>query len=187
MTDIKTVSKLLSNSYKGDKIADSIEGNTLDKDLSGQRVQVYKNDITGKAYVVHRGTQDIQDVFTDARLFLGDKSSERFKHSKRIQQEAMKKYGANNVTTLGHSLGGTIGEKVGRKSENIITLNKPVNITDAFSIRVPKNQIDYKTQNDPTSVLRGFQKGKKPTVIKSTTKNPLTEHRVNVINRLVKF
>ena len=42
----------------------------------------------------------------------------------KIQKQAEQKYGANNITTMGHSLGGRIAEKVGKKSAQIITYNK---------------------------------------------------------------
>ncbi len=184
--EVKTIGKLLSNSYK-DNQARVIDGFSRDDELSGKRAQVYKNDLTGQAYVVHRGTQGIQDVVTDVKLAFGDKSGKRFKHAQKIQNQANEKFGNENITTLGHSLGASIAEKVGKSTGKIITLNKPVNISDSISVKVPMKQIDIKTQNDPVSILRGFQKGKKPTVIKSLSKNPLTEHKVNVINRLIKF
>ena len=63
-------------------------------------------------------------------------------------------------------------------------MNKPVNITDALFTRVPKSQTDIRTQYDPVSFLRPFQRGSKVETIKSTTKNPLKEHKTSVLGRL---
>jgi hypothetical protein len=65
---------------------------------------------------------------------------------------------------------------VGGKSK-ITTLNKPVGLHNVNK-KVKKNQQDIKTSFDPISVFRPLQKGKKATVIKSKTWNPLKEHSV---------
>lgn len=180
---ITTFSKLLSNSYKGDKKLNEIDGLQMDKSLSGNRAQVY-TDANGKAYVVHRGTQGIQDIWTDMKLAFGDKSGKRFKYAKEIEDKAVKKYGAENITTLGHSLGASVAEKVGKDTAQVVTLNKPVNINDMVSYKVPKNQFDFKTQNDPVSFLRQFQGGQKATNIESKSYNPLKEHTTSTLLRL---
>ncbi len=87
--EVKTIGKLLSNSYK-DNQARVIDGFSRDDELSGKRAQVYKNDLTGQAYVVHRGTQGIQDVVTDVKLAFGDKSGKRFKHAQKYKIKQMK-------------------------------------------------------------------------------------------------
>lgn len=180
----KTIKTLLDNSYRGDDKLSVIDGYQMDPELSGNRAQVYYNNITGKAYVVHRGTQGIHDIATDVRLALGDKSSERFAHGRKIQKAAGLKYGPNNITTIGHSLGGSIAERVGGKSERVITLNKPVTPLDLYTT-VKQNQQDIRASLDPVSLLRPYQKGKKAKVIESTTNNPLVEHRLSVMNRLL--
>jgi len=176
------VKNLLSKSY--DKKQSSYGDYHLDKELSGQRVQVYWNSKIGKAVVVHRGTAGVQDMITDVRYTFGDKSGKRFKHSKNIQQLANEKYGADNVITLGHSLGSVLGETaVKGKDQELITLNKPVGLAD-IGRTVPKNQTDVKTGLDPVSFLRGTQRGNKATVINSKTYNPLTEHSTDTLDRI---
>lgn len=179
---IGDVKKLLKSSYNK---PDDVNGYTLDKSLSGKRVQVY-TDENGKAYVVHRGTQGVQDVLTDVKMAFGNvKGQKRFKHAKKIQKEAEKKYGANNVATLGHSLGAKIAEEVGKDSNEIITYNKPTLPLDIIKGKeLPDKQFDIRTSRDPISILQPFQKGSADLVIKSTTLNPLTEHTTDALGRV---
>ena len=182
MVDLNTprFGQLLENSYNDKQ--KNIDGYLIDEKLSGKRAQVYTND-KGEATVVHRGTKGIQDVITDGRLFFGDKSNKRFQHGKRIQKEAEAKYGKDNVTTIGHSLGATIAEKVGNKTKNIITYNKPVVISD-INKKISKNQTDIKQSLDPVSLLRGFQRGNEAVVLKSKTYNPFKEHSSTTARRI---
>jgi hypothetical protein len=175
--EIQPLKDLLSNSYKDkDKQDAQINGLIRDDSLSGKRTQVYVNPLTNEATVSHRGTSGIHDVFTDVALSVGLlKNTKRYKHANKIQKQAEKKYDVTN--TIGHSLGAGIAEEVGKKSK-ITTLNKPVGVHNVNK-RVKKNQKDIKTSFDPISVFRPFQKGKKATVIKSKTWNPLKEHSIN--------
>lgn len=178
---IGDVKNLLTNSYK-DKPND-INGYTLDKSLSGKRVQVYI-DKNGKAYVVHRGTNSIQDIMTDIKMTFGNiKGQKRFKHAEKIQKEAEKKYGADNVVTLGHSLGSRIAEEVGKKSKEIITYNKPTLPLDIFK-KLPNKQYDIRTTIDPVSILQPLQRGSADLTIPSKTINPFKEHSIDALNRL---
>lgn len=177
------VKRLLNNSYN-DKPSD-VDGFTLDKSLSGKRVQVY-TDENGKAYVVHRGTQGFKDIITDVKMIFGNlKSQKRYKHAKKIQEEAENKYGANNVVTLGHSLGAAIAERVGDSSKEIITFNKPTLPSDLITKKkLDDKQFDIRTARDPVSILQPFQKGSADLVIDSKSLNPLEEHTVAALDRV---
>ena len=157
----------------------------VDRTLSGQRVQVYHNPDTNKAVVVHRGSYSIQDWRTNVLALFGYKGK-RYNHSKTIQDKAEAKYGKENITTLGHSLGARLAEQLGRDTSEVITLNKPTYPNDILkSDKVPDNQTDVKSSSDPVSILRGKQKGNNPIVIPSKIiANPVTEHSVNVLERL---
>ena len=179
------ISALLKKSYNSKNPAD-VGDYKVDKELSGQRVQVYTKN--GKAYVVHRGTASAKDWMTNASLLVGFKGK-RFKHARDIQNKAVAKYGAQNITTLGHSLGAYIGEQLGadkNKSAETITLNKAT-LPSQIGKKIKSNQTDIKTRADPVSVLNKLQRGhKKRTVtIKSNLiNNPLKEHSVDVLDRL---
>lgn len=180
---IGDVKKLLKSSYN--KKPSDINGFKIDKSLSGERVQVY-TDKDGRAYVVHRGTQGFQDVLTDVKMLFGKtKSQKRFKHAEKIQREAEAKYGAENVSTLGHSLGARVAEEVGKRGKEIITYNKPTLPVDLITQKkLPDKQFDIRTSRDPVSILQPFQKGSADLVIPSKSLNPLVEHTTDALGRV---
>jgi hypothetical protein len=155
---------------------------TVDKDLSGKRVKVYHNPETKQTVVSHRGTANMKDWLTDAGMTFGYEGGKRFKHSKKVQKKAEKKYGTENLTTVGHSLGARLAEKYGQKGNEVITLNKPI-IPKTFGKKISEKQYDIRTENDPVSALHSLQKNEKMKTIKSDTYNPLTEHGVDVLKR----
>lgn len=161
----------------------NIDGYNLDKSLSGSRVQVYHNPTTNKSVVVHRGTQGAKDMANDLYYSLGGKveNTERFKHAQKIQTQAENKYGAGNITTLGHSLGAKISSTVGQNSSQIINYNKAVSPLDALK-KTSGKEINIRTSNDPVSAL--LPKNKNTITIPSRSKNPLTEHSTNALGRL---
>lgn len=180
---VKDIRSLLSKSYK--KKPSDHNQYTVDKELSGQRVQVYIDPATNKSIVVHRGTSSLQDWGTNLAMTLGVKGK-RYKHAKRIQDEAEKKYGKENIITMGHSQGARWAELLGRDTSEVITLNKPTLPLDLLKKdKVPKNQTDIKSQYDPVSVLRRLQKGNKAEIIKGNViNNPLEEHSVDILGKL---
>ena len=115
---IGDIQGLLKQSYRSTLM--DYKNYTVDKELSGKRVQVYKQNNSPNAVVVHRGTNSIQDVANDLKyLLLGYdiSNSKRAKHSQEIQRKAEQKYGAKNVSTLGHSLGSKLASLVGSNSK----------------------------------------------------------------------
>lgn len=179
--ELGLVKNLLDNSYKKPQAqAKEVNGYFRDDSLSGQRAQVYYNPESKKVIVSHRGTASPQDVLTDVKMIFGNKTGERFKHGRNIQRQAEEKYGAENITTVGHSLGGTIAERVGKKSGKIVTLNKPVTPFDIAYSKVSEKQQDIKTRKDPVSILRKFQKGRKEKVIAGPD-NPIEAHKLSGI------
>ena len=180
-TRVGTIQKLLKRSYTGSE--KDLNGYAIDKDLSGKRVQVYKDKTGDDAFVVHRGTQSPKDLATDLYYaFGGDlKNTDRYKQAEKIQKEAEMKYGAKNITTVGHSLGSMLGSAVGKDSKQIISYNKGVSPFDAFK-KQPKNEINIKTALDPVSAL--LRKDDKTIVIPSRTLDPFKEHGLDALSRL---
>ena len=174
--------QMLLNSSYDDDIKDT-QNYIVDKDLSNLTTRVYKrNNDKNDVFVVHRGSKDIQDVI-DNYTYIKQTyyNNKRLDKARKIQQEAQEKYGSMNITTLGHSKGAYYAEQLGQDSKDIITLNKPVHLSDVFK-RVPMNQTDIKTTYDPVSVLRPYQKGNKPYIIESKTMNILKEHTTGVLD-----
>ena len=175
---------LLSKSYS--KNPSSYRDYELDPELSGQRVQVYKKRGTNEAFVVHRGSQGIQDWGNDLKSFLGYdiSKSNRFKHADDIQKKAEQKYGKENVSTLGHSLGSKIASEVGKDSKEVINLNKYVPPKDVVK-PIRSNEYNIRTAADPASLLLPIEtKNSKIFTIPSRSLNPLKEHSVDTLDRL---
>jgi hypothetical protein len=180
-TEIKNLLKL---SY--DKRLVSYKNFKLDPTLSGQRVKVYYNDKLGKAIVVHRGTQGVQDMVTDAKSALGFDESNRIKYAEEIQNKAQKKYGADNIISLGHSLGAHINSVVSPDNQTQINLNRPV-MPATINKKKGKKQVDIYHQYDLVSLLKSYEnKNGKEVVIKndSSPLNILQNHATDVLNTL---
>ena len=157
---------------------------TLDKELSGKRVQVYKKNNSPQTIVVHRGTEGIQDMGNDLKYVLGFdiSKSKRAKYSQNIQKKAEEKYGAQNVSTLGHSLGAKLALQVGANSKEIINLNKAVSPADSLT-KVKPNEYNIRSSKDIVSTLLPVQ-NKSLTIDSPLFSNVLEEHKTDVLNRL---
>jgi hypothetical protein len=175
--------EFLKNSYSKNQKS-NIDGYKRDESLSGQRVQVYNNPLTNDAYVVHRGTQGLQDILTDFKLAFFPKlylSSTRFNHAQDIQQQAEKKYGKDHITTLGHSLGAKLTSDVGSNSKELITYNKPILPYDMLN-QTKGNETSIRTKLDPVSVLGSFNPNIKQ--VSTKTINPITAHNLDQLDNI---
>lgn len=106
-------SKLSDEVYKSKEKRTDRDGYKEDKSLSKEKSSVYVKD--GKAVVAVRGTSDLRDIGTDALVALGvSKKGKRYKKEKQLVKEAIDKYGKDNVSVSGHSLGGTIARDLSR-------------------------------------------------------------------------
>lgn len=180
---IQTLKKVLKSSYKSGKLSDS--NLVVNPKLTGKRVQVYYDPKTKKAIVSHRGSASLKDwVVTNVGMALGYEGGNRFRHAKKIQKEAEKIYGVENVTTVGHSLGGRIAEKVGKKSNKIITYNKATTIRSLLE-PTQSNQTDIRTTGDIVSHLSKYQKKRGSTITIPSTRNPIQAHNTNQLNSII--
>jgi predicted esterase YcpF (UPF0227 family) len=174
----RNLQSMLANTY--DKKGKNIDGFELDKNLSGKRTKVWYNPETNQSVVGHRGTANAKDWITDARMAYGNETNNRFKHAKKIQKKAEAKYGQENISTIGHSLGGRLAEKYGKNTNEVITVNKAV-IPKTMFDKVQSNQYDVRSSRDVVSALP--QRNKKLSTIKADSWNPLTEHKTEVLLR----
>jgi len=80
-----------------------------DESLSNDKNRVYKDNTTGKAFVLYPGTKDKRDVMTDIAIGLGgfwnpiQNLTPRFREAKRVANKVKQKYGSEKVTAIGHS------------------------------------------------------------------------------------
>jgi hypothetical protein len=176
--DLKTI---LHKSY--DKKQSNHNDFIIDRNLSGRRAQVYHNPKTNQVVISHRGTDSLQDWLTNLRVgLLNDKSSERFKHAKRIQDEAHKKYGDKEYVTVGHSLGKNIAETVANKNDEVIGYNGYTTPYDLLK-KENKKHHNVRTSKDVASALLTVNNNNL-TTIKSRTNDILTNHNIDQLDYL---
>lgn len=180
---VKDLNALLKDTYsKGGNVNDYM----IDNSISTKTSKVYVNPKTGSVVVGHRGTEGLFDWGNNLVYAFGGKTAyeltPRFKEAKAVQLRAEKKYGAKNITTIGHSQGGLQAEMLGKNSKEIITLNKA---TRPFSGATAANQYDVRSSRDIVSALNPFgSKDNRAIEIKGETLNPLEEHSTDVLKRL---
>lgn len=180
-------SKLIKSSYLGNNNAQKLVGKKyrLDNDLSNREQKVYL-DRQNRPKVVFTGTRKFQDVLDDGLLAVGlEGLSHRFRQSKRLIDKVEKKYPNKKITTLGHSLGGSLAEYAG--GDKVITFDKGVGI-GTVGKTIKNNQTDVRTNTDPVSFLKFTQKGGKSINIPNTTYiNPLYAHDTKHLDKLNKY
>ena len=172
----------LKNSYSKNQQS-NLHGFKRDDSLSGNRVQVYNNPSTHDTYVIHRGTDGLQDILTDFKLAFFPKLymvSTRFNHAKNIQTQAENKYGKEKITTLGHSLGARLTSDVGGNSKELITYNKPILPYDTQQLK--KNETSIRTKLDPVSVLGSLNPNIKQ--VSTKTIRPLIAHNLDQLDNI---
>jgi hypothetical protein len=188
---INHIKKMLKASYNGQSIGiggkgenppapERIDDFILDKQLSGQYGVVYFNPRTGQSVVVHRGTKEAMDWTNNAMYALGMyKYTNRYKTGLQMQRKAEKKYGAKNITTLGHSQSAELARQLGQNTKEIITLNP------AYKGEKPlKNEYNIRSSGDVVSAgLWGTKRGH-DLIIPAKTFNPLTEHMIDILDRV---
>jgi len=172
----KTFKGLLKGSYDGDENVDGFE---LDKSLSTKTSKVYHNPQTNKSVVAHRGTKEASDWLNNAVYGLfgktGYKMTPRFKEAEQVQKKAQEKYGAKNISTIGHSQGGLQAELLGADTHEVLTLNKA---TRPFASQAGSNQFDVRSKKDLVSAFNPFAKKTGKEIEYDSSSNPLTAHSI---------
>ena len=156
-------------------------GLTLDKQLSNANQKVFY-DKQKNPSVVFRGSKNENDLMTDVLIAGGlEKYSTRFRDSKNLINDVKKKYNNKPVTSLGHSLGGSLAEYSG--GDKIITVNKGVGF-GGVGKQIKNNQTDIRTGKDVVSLLSTTQSGGKKINIKTNEINPLKVHSHKNLSKL---
>jgi hypothetical protein len=184
------IKSLLDASYQ-DKPSSKIGDWELDDKLSTPTAVVYYNPITDEAVVAHRGTQGVTDWGNNIAYALGAyELTPRYREGKKVQDEAERKYGKKNISTLGHSQGAVLARKLGADTKEII------NVNPAYTGEIPaKNEYNIRSSNDVVSsafapvssarkILFPKYSKKRDIKIKAETMNPLTEHSYDILDRL---
>jgi hypothetical protein len=178
----QTYKNLLNESYSK-KPKKNIDGYELDEELSKGRSKVYYNPETKHSVVAHRGTSGLKDWLNNMAYAVGGKKAykmtDRYKEAEAQQRKAEEKYGHKNISTIGHSQGGLQAELLGKRTGEIITLNKA---TRPFTERKQENQTDIRTKGDVVSKLNS---NKYDVNINNTSQNPITSHKIKSLDNLM--
>lgn len=189
----REISDFIDASYAKKPPAE-LNGFILDKSLTNDTAKVYYNPETGEARVIHRGTDGLKDWGNNLAYIVGAyEKTDRYKKGKRTQELAEKKYGKQNISTLGHSQGAVLARKLGADTKEII------NVNPAFKGETPaKNEYNIRSTADVVSGLYNpVQKirevltptqakkiGERTITIEADTINPLKEHSADILNRI---
>ena len=177
-----TLKQVLKASYlnqAGAKKSLENQGYKYNDKLSNNEAKVFE-DSQGKPIVAFRGTKasKLKDLRSDVMLGLGlQKYDKRFRDSNALIKQVEKQYG-QPVTSIGHSLGGSLSQESNKKGQ-VITYNKGVGLS-SIGKTIPKRQLDYRTNQDLVSGLSILEKKphKNVTTFKTQT-DPLTAHNLN--------
>ena len=157
-----------------------IDTYNLDSDLTNKYGSVYYDNDKNHAVLTHTGTYSGADWFNNGMYALGlYKYTDRYKQGKKLQDATHNKYGAENVSTLAHSQGSVNARSHGQNSKEIINLNP------AYKGEKPlKNEYNIRSSGDIVSIALHPTNRSHDTVIPATTNNPLTEHNIDILDRL---
>lgn len=141
---------VLKNSYAKNK-AKKMGDFELDEGLSNDNQQVYFNPKEKKLLYSITGTHNLSDVGTDLYLAAGNlKGTNRYKEAEKTFKQAKEKYGVDNATIAGHSLGASLAGYIGNpKKDQIYTLDKGATIGQP----VRKGENAFRTSGDAVSLL----------------------------------
>ena len=140
----------------------------IDEDLSDSRGVVFHNEKTGKTKIAFRGTdakgRNLDDIQTDAQIWMGSEgNSEHFKSAREQTRKTIEKYGKENTSTTGYSLGGNKSLDMGLTYDipstgfNSFIGKNIVKRPDIFTST--KHQI-WRTREDLPSVQTAYLQGK---------------------------
>jgi hypothetical protein len=177
------IQEVLENSYRDTE--DAPTGYTLDKDLSDDRIKVYKDMNSDQVIASYRGSKGWRDWIDNARYaYSGDiKTSGTYQEAKKRQQKVIDKYGAKNIIAVGHSRAGKYVEELNKEQpvKEVITYNKAVAPQNAFQSN-PENQTDIRTSTDIVSALSPFQFSKNKIITIPGSWNPLQAHKPSALS-----
>jgi hypothetical protein len=166
---ISQLKHFIDNSYNHTE--EQIDNFVLDKELSTHETQVFVDHREKRLIIVFTGTYRTIDWINNYRFVVGQyKHTRRFKHAKKVFEEALKKYHGYKVTLLGHSQGFIPEDLLNdRRVYEVIGYNGAT-----LGTKLENNEYMVRTSNDVVSLLT--PKSERTITIPSKTMNPLREH-----------
>jgi hypothetical protein len=181
---------VLKDTYKKNKDIDAPAGYTLDRSLSTNQAKVFKSDNSNDVIVAHRGSANKNDWYDNYQYarYGTIKKTDTYKAAKRVQNQAIRKYGADNITSVGHSRAGLyvqeLNDRPETKVKSAITYNKAAGPSDIFR-KNPDNQTDIRTDKDIVSLLSPLQRREKDSItIHHDGFNPISAHTPDDLSKL---
>jgi hypothetical protein len=167
---------LLKATYEPKKLNTNYE---MNKSLSKGATKVFKQVDGDQVIISHRGTVGLLDWANNATYAIGGtkayKNTSRYKHAAEIQKKA-EKYGASNISTIGHSQGGLQAELLDKNTNEILTYNKAT--VPGIKNKIKANQTDINVDRDVVSHFQNKSKLNNVS-IKSKSYNPLINHSID--------
>ena len=168
----------IKNSYKLQK--ENIADYFLDKKISSREVQVWVDIKLKRVIIVFTGTYHTLDWLNNIEIVKGRyTTTKRFKHAKKILDEALDKYEGFKFTLVSHSQSGYITHLLDSdKIFEVITYNP------AWLPLQPVKDNEYivKTSGDPVSVA--VPKNSKNLIFNTNSFNPLYNHSPDALKLL---
>ena len=184
--------EFLKASYQ-EKPDKNILGYTLDEKLSNLYGKVYFNRNLKKIIIIHRGTKEATDWLNNATYAVSSnayKLTPRFKIAQKMYNDSLKKYKNYQFESLGHSQGALLARLLSDGSKNAIEVNpayKNESLKDnEYIIRSSLDAVSaltIPTQFINSVLYPNFSK-KHIITIPAKSKNPITEHKIDILNRL---
>jgi hypothetical protein len=192
---VSEIKSFLEASYDVKDTNKLIHGYEMDTELSNKWGKIFINQQLHKVVIAHRGTRSSTDWLNNAAIGLGAyQLTDRFKTGQWLQEEAELKYQGYKVYTVGHSQSGQLVNLLGKNTVGISV--NPAYTSALKGEYQGKNEFTIRSSYDPVSGLtKGLQNAtlnvtnpnfnkRNNIIIPSTTSNPLTEHSLNVLDRL---
>jgi len=162
-----TNQELAAAAYQQNRMVDNY---TYMKSLSTGDRAVYQHRRTKKVVIAFRGTDPTnwRDLTTDALMTTGlGAYGSRFKNARKITAEVIQRYGKENVSVTGHSLGGSqalhVSRHFGVKAEVFNPFVHPSETILALGLTRPsyKHATIHSNLTDPVSTLAPLAPGAK--------------------------
>jgi hypothetical protein len=183
---VSDIYKFIKNGYFKPSDRENITGYKLLDELSTKHFQVYQNKQQKIIVINYTGTMELVDWLNNWNyLFRTYNLSTRYKRAKDILEKVLKDYSGYQIRLISHSQSGIIVRELAKVYENeifeIISLN-PANLSVNEDKPAPVNEYVIKSDLDFASYFRKPEKN--DLIIKSETKNLITEHLPEILFRL---
>lgn len=130
--------------------------------------------------VSYRGTNDFEDIGTDAYLAFGKlRDTKRYEQSDDVLKKSKSKYSEDNALLTGHSMGSSLAKSVARDGDKVITYNSGNGLFGSNFNNKTKDIKQYRTSGDLVSLLPSTN----TTTLRNRNwfKNVLTNHKLDNI------